>query len=243
MKEGIGIKYLKENLKEIKEIFDKHGIRYWLDWGTLLGAVRDGKILEWEHDIDFGTMNDSWEKIVSAIPELEERGFDVELEEHEIERGIGFYRFGYLVDVSLYQIKGENALGMTSEPTNLISQGLRTLYYLLLFQRPHVKSKWKFVVKILKCCLSLLPPKSRKPLSDVVWLAWRRSGVKFIPLVIPKHYFEKLETIKFYGMTFNIPSDVEDYLRYKYGEDWKTPKKEWVWQKEDGAVRASIARC
>ena len=34
-----------KDLKEVKEVFDSLDIKFWLDWGTLLGAVRDGKII------------------------------------------------------------------------------------------------------------------------------------------------------------------------------------------------------
>ena len=50
MKVEIGV----NNLRIVKEILDESGIDYWLDNGTLLGAFRDGKIIEWDRDIDFG---------------------------------------------------------------------------------------------------------------------------------------------------------------------------------------------
>lgn len=230
------------DLKEIKEVFDKLGIRYWIDWGTLLGATRDGKLIEWDNDIDLGTMSGSWRKIVSVIPELEKRGFSIYLEELKIygnvfERCILFQRFGCPVNMALYHVKGENVWVMMSESTSTIAQGLKILYHLLLSQRPLVSQKWKPAAKALKRCLSLLPPRSREYLSTMVWWVWRRSGVELIPIVIPKRYFEKLETTKFYGLTFNTPSDVEEYLEYHYGKDWKTPKRGWDWHKEEGAVR------
>jgi len=101
-------------------------------------------------------------------------------------------------------------------------------------------SKQSSVVKPLHC-LSLLPPKLKTLLSDAAWLAWRRTGGKLIPLIIPKHYFEKLETIKFYGMTFNVPSNAEEYLKYRYGENWRIPNKKWEWWKEDGAIKTFTA--
>lgn len=41
-------------------------------------------------------------------------------------------------------------------------------------------------------------------------------------VVIPVHFYERLEPIKFYDMDFLVPSPIEDYLTLKYG-DWKTP--------------------
>ena len=57
-----------------------------------------------------------------------------------------------------------------------------------------------------------------------------------MPVIVPKQYFEKLITIKFYEDIFSIPSNVEKYLEFRYGKDWKVPKKEWEWWNDDGAA-------
>jgi len=44
-----------------------------------------------------------------------------------------------------------------------------------------------------------------------------------IPRVVPAHYFENLADIEFYGRTYKVARDIEDYLKLSYG-DWKTPK-------------------
>ena len=57
----------------------------------------------------------------------------------------------------------------------------------------------------------------------------RKIALEYYLVVIPKHHFEKLETVDFYGIKFTIPSDVENYLECRYGKDWRIPKKEWKW--------------
>ncbi len=42
----------KEALESVSQIFNEFGIRYWIDSGTLLGAVRDNAINIFDHDID-----------------------------------------------------------------------------------------------------------------------------------------------------------------------------------------------
>lgn len=69
---------MKKNLLDIKRVLDKHGIRFFLYMGTLLGAVRDGNFIEWDDDADllcFAEDKERYERL--AIPELEQRGFYV----------------------------------------------------------------------------------------------------------------------------------------------------------------------
>jgi hypothetical protein len=39
----------------------------------------------------------------------------------------------------------------------------------------------------------------------------------------PRKFFEAPETIEFKGATFRVPSPIEDYIVYVYGENWRTP--------------------
>ena len=52
-----------------------------------------------------------------------------------------------------------------------------------------------------------------------------RSGCEEWVWVIPKEYFEQVGTIDFYGMTVNIPSQVEDFLTRHYGNGIETPEE------------------
>lgn len=39
--------------KRLAAIFNNAGLHYWLDWGSLLGIIRDGKLIPYDKDIDF----------------------------------------------------------------------------------------------------------------------------------------------------------------------------------------------
>lgn len=46
---------LRDSLLITKKALEEEGIFFWLDVGTLLGAIRNGKIIPWDHDIDITT--------------------------------------------------------------------------------------------------------------------------------------------------------------------------------------------
>ncbi|MBZ5986779.1 LicD family protein [Leuconostoc gelidum] len=54
-----------EMLKNIVDIFDQHGIRYFLIAGSLLGAVRHKGFIPWDDDLDIGVPRPDYEKFMS----------------------------------------------------------------------------------------------------------------------------------------------------------------------------------
>ena len=56
-------KILLDNLEKTIKIFEKHNIQYWCTSGTLLGVIREGKIIEYDDDIDLGLFKDDFLKL------------------------------------------------------------------------------------------------------------------------------------------------------------------------------------
>ena len=54
-------------LKELDYVCRQNNLSYWLDGGTMLGAVRHGGFIPWDDDIDVGMMIDDYEKIIPAF--------------------------------------------------------------------------------------------------------------------------------------------------------------------------------
>lgn len=63
-------------LSEIDRICQKHQLTYWLDGGTLLGAVRHGGFIPWDDDIDLGMPAHDLQRFIEIAPsELPEHLF------------------------------------------------------------------------------------------------------------------------------------------------------------------------
>ncbi|HCL00161.1 MAG TPA: hypothetical protein DHW42_08685 [Candidatus Marinimicrobia bacterium] len=57
-------KQMKKMILNVIDILEKNNIPYWLDEGTLLGIIREGDLLPWDHDADFGIPGEYAQKVI-----------------------------------------------------------------------------------------------------------------------------------------------------------------------------------
>jgi hypothetical protein len=69
--------HLLELIGFVHELLAEHRIRHWLDFGTLLGAVREGALIPWDHDADFGILAGDAGAVLALREEIEAPGYRV----------------------------------------------------------------------------------------------------------------------------------------------------------------------
>lgn len=106
--EDINFKKLREKsvemFLEVTETLNKHNITYWLDFGTLLGAVREKKIIEWDGDIDLSTLDIDVDIKYKAWEELKKLGYNIKIEDNNIKIKKNNWRAGFFT-VDLHRLR------------------------------------------------------------------------------------------------------------------------------------------
>ncbi len=82
-----------KDYKDVKEVFDKHGLVFFAFCGTALGAVRDNDFIPWDYDIDLVSIDPfSAEKKQAVIVDLRAKGFDIILRNPDPDGNLYFLR-------------------------------------------------------------------------------------------------------------------------------------------------------
>lgn len=70
-------KRLFDLLVRLDKFLKKHDIEYYIDGGTLIGAIRNKGFLPWDDDVDTVMTRDNYEKLLAVADELHDEGLDL----------------------------------------------------------------------------------------------------------------------------------------------------------------------
>lgn len=107
--ERINVYELRERsitlLKDIKESLDKHNVSFWIDFGTLLGAVRDKRSIPWDGDFDLSTIDKDVAEKDDLWAELKNKGYNINISKSNIKITLKKWKIGqYRIDLHRYRI-------------------------------------------------------------------------------------------------------------------------------------------
>lgn len=66
-----------EVFQVVADVCRKNKLRYFADWGTLLGAVRHKGMIPWDDDIDICLMREEYNELIKILPKELPHGFVV----------------------------------------------------------------------------------------------------------------------------------------------------------------------
>lgn len=217
-------------LRWLLELLKEHNVPYWLNSGTLLGMMREGKLLEQDQDIDLSLWAGHEVALRKLLPHFKKAGYRVLTADY---RGLRFqYNFslgsgeGRSIDINLFRRCGEYAWcpeyyfkiqprrgdgGKGGKKRGGVSGAVRRA----------LRFFWRRFIARFSLQLSITAWPWRLFVHRATW--W-----------IPATYFENLELNAAIGAS--IPADWQGYLEFRYG-DWAVPRSDWVFHRDDGGLR------
>jgi hypothetical protein len=199
----------REHLRKVCEILESGGVRYWLESGTLLGVVREGKVLPWDHDIDIGVWAEDFPKLRGLRRTFRRAGYRLwptkSCPPYQME-----LRGGPMpVHIEGYLRAGDEAVSLVLAKKQSKRLDLHVAVFLM------------------------------RTLGDPMWMVGRRPWKRVISAYHRAVPFDLLADTTEHESGLRVPVDPEKYLAYRYGSDWRTPKKNWR-VSHDGAWRRGL---
>ena len=252
--EGSDLQRAQRVMLRILKVFDaickKHGLKYWLDAGTLLGAARHKGFIPWDDDVDVVMPIEDYKKFCEIAEK--EMPYDMFFQTHETDPKH---------DITWAKIRDRFSYMDDPGGPYPYCQGIPIDIFPV-----YIQTRKEFKHRNIR---GLLPPFNNKPIKisprfslkhnayNLVWGTIQRFFLLFFKIpAIKKFYLSKvvtsgknaetgftytpgspwfylfpepcvfpLSTIKFEDAYFSAPHETDRYLTIMYG-DWRTPPPE-----------------
>ncbi|MDR2193392.1 MAG: LicD family protein [Treponema sp.] len=238
-------------LKVLCSFLEKNHLRYYLVFGTLLGAVRHKGFIPWDDDVDIAMPREDYNKLL-AFPDS---SFGEPFRLFEITRTEDYYNlYAKFIDRSkpIRMLEPQRRLGLDQYiwidifpldglPENKIksffiknaSIVLRQLYMLTASDNTFPRNRIKNIIikfvkfhfpykKLYQVFLKLITLYSYDNSCNVASITEMNTSF----YVYPKNIFGNSATLTFEDGRFNVPEKTTTYLEMQYGDYMKLPPEE-----------------
>lgn len=222
-------------LVEACDILEGAGIDYWVCHGTLLGIIRESRLLPWDHDIDLAVWYDDYcsdkiKRLFLAKSYLLEEIDPMNQCLHFIKSGSTFK-----LDINFYRQEGDQSVvrwlvrkpGLLSAVRYKIFEGLTGSSFRYSSNNLFGLTFAYFTWGIGKMLLFSLP----SGVATVVKDALSTNLLKFIGYAYPNELMETAD-FNYKSRLIRVPKHYEKVLELTYGKDWVIPKQSYTWHVE-----------
>ena len=238
----------------IQQIYEKHNIPYFADWGTLLGAVRHKGFIPWDDDMDICMLRKDYNRFLKVAPkELPEeyhinspytkeeysyvlsRVLNAHSISYDSSRLYRFHHCPYIVGIDIFPL---DTLPADSNEEALLNQ----LVAILISAVGHYDDSPETIIKMIPeletlCGIKIKPQQSIKNqllrIADALCQSYNDSDsniITYVPENTQKHihlqkdWYQTCEYLPFENIILPVPKNYDAVLTTLYG-DYMTPVK------------------
>jgi hypothetical protein len=223
-----------EVLQSVSKLLRDNNINFWACHGTLLGIIRENRLLPWDRDIDLAVWD--YETDRNHVAQIfEDAGFKQEYFFADVD-SLHFHRVGKNIDINFF--KKNNSIG--SWKGAVAMEGFFNKIIIHLGHIIHVEELryiemprslikrflYFFFVSFVLIFRYILPTAFKNKINQSAL-----SRISYIGYSYPLDLL-KFKEISYKGIKLQVPIDSEKCLELTYGANWRIPKKDYIWHED-----------
>lgn len=228
-------KVMLKLLIEFDRICSKHKLTYWLDFGTLLGAVRHQGFIPWDDDIDVSMPRKDYEKLTEIIQKELPKDMAYQHRDIDPEYNRDYSKLKDLKSIyhEVFYVGSYKGIFIDIFPSDIIDGKYKKSIKLLeRYNAVNPFKKWfpskrNRLIHILLAPTLLLRPMIRKLMKKVALNPKGNYYTKSLDVdvygVYKKEYCDELIELTFEKHKFKVPKNFDGVLTALYGDYMKLP--------------------
>ncbi len=236
-------------MKTVHEVCVKHGIRYYMIGGTLLGAVRHGGFIPWDDDIDIAMLREDFDRFKEIYDkEIDEKKYFLQHFDSDPYFDQAMMRIcvkGTLLDIpSIHHLKFCKCAYLDIFPLDAAPQSkelqlqhmkeLKRIDRIIQLKNYHIYKKdntFRVLFKqMVSIALGILPMRKFQQKRLQIMQKYNESNTGYVVQSVshypyyrqirPADYFGDPKPIKFEDTEFYAPSNIEGCLQMLFGDKY-----------------------